>query len=203
MPELAPGLAPVGAPGSEAALRRRSPFHGLQLPQQSGLVTVADAGPVARFVYRGKADRIAAAFGVRPSAAPMHAATGSGRAALWLGPDEWLLLAPDAEAQGLAQSLAAALGQSLPGEAAALVDVGHRQGGLAAVGPWAPRLLSAGCPLDLDPEAFPVGMCTRTLLGKAGIVLWRREQDAFHIEVERSYARYVAGLLNEAARVLA
>ena len=63
-------------------------------------------------------------------------------------------------------------------------------------------LLNAGCPLDLDPSAFPVGMCTRTVLAKAEIVLWRTRQDQFHIEVWRSFADYVSSFLAEVAREL-
>jgi len=48
-----------------------------------------------------------------------------------------------------------------------------------------------------------VGMCTRTVLGKADIVLWRTGPDSFHVEVWRSFADYVARFLTEAARELA
>jgi glucoamylase len=34
--------------------------------------------------------------------------------------------------------------------------------------------------LDLDIEAFPVDMCTRTVFAKADIVLWRTAPDTFH-----------------------
>ena len=54
--------------------------------------------------------------------------------------------------------------------------------------------------LDLDPAAFPVGMATRTLFTKAEIVLWRQGADTFHVEVWRSFAPYLHGLLAEAAR---
>jgi len=116
------------------------------------------------------------------------------RAALWLGPDEWLLIAEDgADVQA---KLEAALG----GVFHSLVDVSHRQVGISVEGPRAARLLAAGCPLDLDLPAFPVGMSTRTLLVKAEIGLWRREVDLFRIEVLRSFAPYVARILDEASR---
>ena len=63
-------------------------------------------------------------------------------------------------------------------------------------------LLNAGCPLDLDSTAFPIGMCTRTVLAKAEIVLWRTGQDVFHVEVWRSFADYVSSFLAEVAREL-
>jgi sarcosine oxidase subunit gamma len=43
-------------------------------------------------------------------------------------------------------------------------------------------------------------MCTRTLFEKSEMVLWRTAPDSFHIEVWRSFAPYVTGLLAEVAR---
>ena len=117
------------------------------------------------------------------------------RAALWLGPDEWLLIAED-EAEGLGEALEAALA----GVAHALIDVSHRQCAIELAGPGAARLINAGCPLDLDLSAFPVGMVARTLLLKAEIMLWRREAERFRLEVARSFAPYVAAVLTASAR---
>ena len=64
-------------------------------------------------------------------------------------------------------------------------------------------MLNAFNALDLHLDAFPVGMCTRTLFGKAEIVLWRTGEETFHIEVWRSFAPYLLGCLNEAAREFA
>ena len=49
-------------------------------------------------------------------------------------------------------------------------------------------------------QFFPVGMCTRTVLGKAEVVLWRTDAQAFRLEVWRSFAPYVAQFLGEASR---
>src|SRR5215469_855434 len=93
-----------------------------------------------------------AAFGLAlPTTACRVAAEGE-RAALWLGPDEWLLIAA---AQGAAGT-AAALEASLADSPHSLVDVSHRQLALELTGRDAPTLLAAGCPLDLDANAFPV-----------------------------------------------
>ena len=70
-------------------------------------------------------------------------------------------------------------------------------------GPQAATLLSAGCPLDLDESAFPIGTCTRTVLAKAEVVLWRRAQQTFHLEVARSFVAYVSRFLAEAAQASA
>ena len=49
-------------------------------------------------------------------------------------------------------------------------------------------------------SAFPIGMATRTIFGKTEIVLWRREDLAFQVEVWRSFASYIVGALTEAAK---
>jgi sarcosine oxidase subunit gamma len=178
----------------DAVVRRQFALSGPTLPSKAGVAAVTDAGAAARFVYRGSAELFPAMFGVALPTAPMRAHVQASRAALWLGPDEWLLLAPDAEGS----ALLVALSDALHGQTASLVDVGHRQVGLVVTGPRAADLINAGCPLDLDPSAFPVGMCTRTVLAKVEIILWRTAADAFRIEVARSLVPYVVELLREA-----
>ena len=145
----------------------------------------------------------AQAWGVAFSEEACRACVSGSRATLWMGPDEHLLLdlgpaeGTDRESHtAVAQNLERALGN----EPHALVDVGHRQFALEISGPHAATILSGACPLDLDLRAFPVGMCTRTLLAKADIVLWRTGQTTFHLEAWRSFASYVANLLAEIAR---
>jgi sarcosine oxidase subunit gamma len=158
--------------------------------------------PAARWILRGGAEARAAAAAVLQLPIPndaCRAAAADERAALWLGPDEWLLIAPAASADATGAALAAALAAT----AHSLVDVSHRQVALELTTPEAVLLLAAGCPLDLEPGAFPVGMCTRTLLAKAEIVLWRTGAEVFRIEVWRSFAPYVSAFLAEAARGIA
>jgi sarcosine oxidase, subunit gamma len=183
---------------SDAALRLRSPLEGVALPAGPRF-SLTEAPPAARFILRsGEGARIACgiAFGAEPPSRLGPAGEGVRRAALWLGPDEWLMIADGADAAQLGEMLESVL----DGTAHSLVDISHRQIGLIASGPAAARALNAGCPLDLDPHAFPVGMATRTLYDKAEIVLWRRAQTMFHVEVWRSFAPHVAASLAEAAR---
>ncbi|MGO8830725.1 MAG: sarcosine oxidase subunit gamma, partial [Steroidobacteraceae bacterium] len=122
-------------------------------------------------------------------------------ATLWLGPDEYLLLdsAPDAARSETQAAVVGTLETALAGTPHALVDISHRQFALEITGPHASVILNGACPLDLDLGEFPVGMCTRTVLAKADIVLWRTREDAFHVEVWRSFAGYVTGVLAEIA----
>lgn len=153
--------------------------------------------PLARFIFRGdEVARKAAgkAFGATLSEVACRAASSGERAALWLGPDEFLLLAPDGEGAAIEAAIAGALGDTPH----SLVDVSHRQTAINLTGTAAATLLALGCPLDLDALVFPVGTCTRTVFSKAEITLWRRDETRFHVEVWRSFAPYVWGLLGEA-----
>lgn len=152
-----------------------------------GRLLLRPAPDLARLALRGDASALGVAFSLALPTQPCRAAEANGRSALWLGPDEWLLLASPGT---LVPTI------SVPG--AAVVDVGHRQVGLILDGPSATDALAAGCPLDLHPTAFPVGMCTRTVFGKAEIVLWRQDTARFHVEVWRSFAAYVHALLERA-----
>ncbi len=175
---------------AEAPLARSQPL----LAEQPWLSLQA---PLERCILRGpEAVRAAAqeVFGVAVPASACRAGRAGERAALWLGPDEWLLIAPERDG-GMA-----ALRRALAGLDHSLVDVSHRQVGLTLAGPAAALLLASGCPLDLDARAFPVGMCTRTVLGKSDVVLWRTAHEEFRLEVWRSFAPYLAEYLAEAAR---
>jgi sarcosine oxidase, subunit gamma len=159
---------------------------------------IAPLPATGRFVLRGgvdAADPAGAALGLSLPRKPHATSVASQRAALWLGPDEWLLLVPQADVPAVMDGLAAALS----GIGHSLVEVSDRQVGLRLSGRLAARVLSSGCPLDLGDKAFPVGMATRTLFHKAEIVLWR-QADSYRVEVWRSFLPYVLGHLEEARK---
>src|ERR1700683_4680086 len=155
--------------------------------------------PAMRFILHGEAQARAAAapiWGVAFASQACRAMIQDARATLWLGPDEYLLLGAD---EGSEDAVAAALENALVDVPHALVNISHRQFALEVNGLHAAAILSGACPLDLDIAAFPVGMCTRTVLSKADIVLWRTREDTFHVEAWRSFGGYVTGLLSEIA----
>ncbi len=176
--------------------------HARRAPLLGTSPGVRPLPPAARHILRGGSRIRAAAesaLGVPVPATACRAATVGERAALWLGPDEWLLIS----AEATADETAAGLRTALAGLPHSLVDVSHRQVALEVSGRDAPLLLAAGCPLDLDASAFPVRMCTRTMLAKTEIVLWRTGPEVFRIEVWRSFAPYVCAFLSQAARGIA
>ena len=136
------------------------------------------------------------AFGLPFPKEACRANTNGARSALWLGPDEWLLLAPDGEMPALGTWMT----DALAGQAASIVDVSDRNVAVEAKGRKAAEALNAFNPLDLDIKSFPVGMCTRTIFGKAEIVLWRTATETFRIEVWRSFLPYLLGSLAEATK---
>lgn len=193
-------------------LLRAGVLDGQVLPAREDF-SVSVATPAARFVLRGDAGAISTVLGtelplrtkvsdlamVSPSNhdevwGDAARVVGGEIAALWLGPDEWLLIAPDGNATGLGASLE----NALAGLPHSLVDVSHRQIGLILDGRLAARVLSAGCPLDLRLAAFPVGVAMRTIFLKTEVVLWRQAENRFHVEVWRSFAPYLVGHLTEA-----
>ncbi|QRE72466.1 sarcosine oxidase subunit gamma [Methylobacterium aquaticum] len=164
-------------------------------PAHSG-VQIQPAGAEARFALRVR-DAGASAAGLSLDG-PINSLRGNDRR--WiarLGPDEWLVGCDESEADHLPAAIAADLGE----RAHAIVDVSHRNVGIDVSGPLAAAVLNAGCPLDLGDAAFPPGSATRTLFGKAEIVLIRHDgaTPRYRVECWRSFAVYVHGLLAEAS----
>ncbi len=182
---------------SEPTLARQSAVIAGSILNTRGVGRIEAVAPASRFIFRGQeaAAVAGASFGVALPQTVCRAAVAGARAALWLGPDEWLLMAPESEGAGISADLTAALQAS----GHSLVDISHRQVGLELTGPRIGQVINAGCPLDLDLASFPVDMCTRTIFAKAEIVLWRRAKDVFRVEVWRSFASYVSDLLKEAS----
>jgi len=164
-------------------------------------VSVLETLPIARLSFRGREAAIAAAgpaFGTELPRGALASSTEGAHTALWLGPDEWLLLAPE-EATG---DVMARLSDALGDHPNSLVDVSDRQDAVLVSGPKAEWLLNSGVPIDLTVGAFPVGMVTRTLFHKCDVMIWRTGHDTFVVEAWGSFMSYVKGLLSEAAREL-
>jgi sarcosine oxidase subunit gamma len=190
-------------PNAAPSLARRGALHetdaGQDAHAEGDAVVVRLLPPCARFSLRINASRLSRADGLAGFAdlAINRCRVVDGRAAMRLGPDEWLLSGPVGEAERIAADFAAVLG----GLHHALVDVGHGRVALSVSGPRAAEAINSGCALDLSVAAFPAGTATRTLLGKAEIVLARwDEAPAFEIECARSLSAYVREFLTAAAR---
>lgn len=187
----------------DVSAMRRGPLDLLAGEVRRGAaVDLSLLPPRARFALRCRPDSAASAgqaFAVTLPSDACSAAVSGSRAALWLGPDEWLLLAAPEDAAAIMHQSSVALA----GTPHSLVDVSHRSAAIAVKGAQAAALINHGCALDLAHAAFPVGTCTRTLFEKAEIVLWRTQEHTYHVEIERSFAPYVWRMLIEAREDLA
>jgi sarcosine oxidase subunit gamma len=119
-----------------------------------------------------------------------------GRLVARLGPDEWIFIAPEDHGEPLGREIE----RGLAGSFYAVTDISHRQVGIEVDGPAAAEILNVGCPLDLHASSFPAGSATRTVLGKAEIMLMRPSAALiFRIEVWRSFSAYTLLMLKNAA----
>lgn len=158
-------------------------------------ISLLPASPASRVSLRVKpADvkLLSKALGVDLPTRPKTSATANGRSALWLGPDEWLLI--DDSGRNLMADLAKVKVLH------SAVDISHRNAAVLVTGEHAADVINAGCPQDLSLEVFPVGACSRTVMGKIEIVLLRTAPDAFRVECWRSFADYAFSYLTEAAK---
>lgn len=158
-------------------------------------VTLAVLPPAERISLRAPAASISAlskALGVKLPEKPKTSTDKDARIALWLGPDEWLVI-DEAGKDPLVDCSGAKVLHSA-------VGVSHRNVAISVSGPAAAAAINAGCPQDLSLAAFPVGACSRTVLGKSEIVLYRPNEQIFRVECWRSFSDYVWTFLTEAAK---
>ncbi|MES5820583.1 sarcosine oxidase subunit gamma family protein [Streptomyces sp. RG80] len=117
--------------------------------------------------------------------------------AVWLGPDEWLLVGPPGGERDLENRIREAAGD----EHVSVTDVSAQRTTLLVTGPLALDLLAHGCPLDLHPRVFGAGRCAQTTLGRTQVVLVARDEPraGFWVLVRSTFAGYLADWLLDAA----
>jgi len=166
----------------------------------SDAVSVEILPPMARFNLRiAPADLSAAsaAFGVTLPETIGQGAQDGDRAAYCIGPDEWLLHAAEADQS----AIVSAFDNARAAAPHSLTVISDREFTIGITGSAAIDLLSVGCPLDLSRMA--VGSAKRTVFDYAQIMLVRDDDDAFRLEVWRSFFPHVHGLLEIGAREFA
>jgi sarcosine oxidase subunit gamma len=118
-----------------------------------------------------------------------------GREAIWLGPDEWLVVSEDEPPETIVPDLLS----RLAGRHASIVDVSAGRAVIDLTGPRRLDVLSEGCGLDLHPRSWRSGMCAQTLLSRVAVLLQERE-DATRVFLRPSYSGYLVTWLAEVAR---
>ena len=102
--------------------------------------------------------RIGEALAAVPPTTPntVTAATDGEGHVLWLGPDEWLVVAREGAPAEVAAAIEAALREAAGDAFLTTVDVSANRVGIEIAGPAPRDLLASGCALDLE-RALPVG----------------------------------------------
>ena len=164
--------------------------------------TIREVRSATQVNLRGNAADAAFAEAVRAvlgCALPTDANTwneGNDCATLWLGPDEWLVVAPE----GRNASLYGALHAALRSIHHAVTDVSANRTIIEISGEHARLVLAKGCPLDLHGSAFGPPQCAQTLLAKAQMILQCIDaRPTFRVFVRISFAPYVGEWLLDAA----
>lgn len=174
------------------ALSGRKP---IEIPERLWVAPVDDCARFSLRVAEAGHEESEAALGC-----PLPARIGgleqrAGRRALCVGPDEWFILAPIADVHAIEDKFRAVAAPH------SLVDVGHREVGIAVSGPSASLLLNSGLALDLS--VMPTASGTRTIFDKAPVILIKEAGDRYRIEVWQSFATHLWGLLAAASREIA
>ncbi|WIY06370.1 sarcosine oxidase subunit gamma family protein [Amycolatopsis mongoliensis] len=122
---------------------------------------------------------------------PCTFTSGHGVDILWMGPDEYLVLAEPGRQVELETRLR-------DEGALAVVDVSAQRNAVRLTGEHARDVLAHGCSIDLDPSVSPPGTCVQTLFARTGIVLMVREE-GFTILVRQSFSNYFTAWLADAS----
>lgn len=139
---------------------------------------------------------VEATAGVSLPVSPNRWNRGAHRDALWLGPDEWLLIGQEQDSDVLEESIR----RARPADPwLAVVDLTHNFTGFALRGTRTRELLAKGCSLDLHASVFTAGDCAQTLLAGTRVLLRALDNAAVDLMVRNSFAHYTAAWLIDAA----
>lgn len=101
----------------------------------------------------------------------------------WAGPDQYFVLA-EGRGEGALYREAKAMLDGL----ASVSDQSHGRVVIRVAGAKARNVLAKGTPVDLHPDAFPVGTSAMTQMAHVGVHLTRVAEDAYDLSVFRGFA---------------
>ncbi len=190
-PHAPTATAIAGASPTPEPLSRRAPLAGTRLPTgaaESGLEYHLNLR--ASLADTSLSDRLstAAGCGLPRTANTFESSADGSRTAIWLGPDEWLVIATDRSPE---EDLRAA-----GGEAAVVVDVSSARTTIVIAGSQARETLERGCSIDLHPRSFGVGRAAQTIVGRCNVLILQvSDTPIYRLLVRPSFAGYLASWL--------
>ena len=190
------------AAGRQSPLSRFFDTASAVGPAEDATVVISERPFLGHLNLRGDPEDMgftsaaAAILGLVLPTEPNTVAVNGALLALWLGPDEWLVVTPPSAQTQLSESLEAALHDMH----CAVTDVTGGQTVITLSGPRARDVLAKGCPLDLHPSVFRPGHCAQTLVAKANVTIHCVDDSpSFELIVRRSFTDYTALWLHDAA----
>lgn len=167
---------------------------------ESSAIRVELLPPVARFSLRAATPEqkaLSKALGVTLPTKIGQCARKDKLEVLCLGPDEWTLIAPEDQA-GTITDACAVIYVKTPHS---LTEISDREVTMQIAGPKASDLITIGCPRDLDQ--LPTGEARRTVFDGVSAILWRDGEQAYRLDLWRSFAPHVIALLETGCAELA
>lgn len=142
-------------------------------------------GEIDDQAFRAACARI---LGAEPPKSPNDVADAGRGRIMWLGPNEWLMVAPDGESLNLVQGLRREFGDLH----ASAVDVSESRTTITISGPKARDFLSRAVSLDLHPRVFKPGQCAQTGFSRCNVLMHLKDDTPnFDIYVLKSFADYL------------
>jgi sarcosine oxidase subunit gamma len=114
--------------------------------------------------------------------------------ALWIAPDQWLIVSSNATADALIGQIEGALGAFVHNA----TDASDALTCFAVSGRDARALLAMASGVDFDNRAFPTGRCVRTRFAKTAVVIHAVDSNRFEVIFDRSAAHYLEEWLRRA-----
>lgn len=188
---------------SDFSLKASSALAGVLDASRSGVsLEILEGWTAAHIAARANAEGAVVqsfdqAYGFKlPDAGRMVA--GSSVSAVWAGPGQWLVFAPETDGRDLERELRARLGCY-----ASVADQSDARVFVRVAGPQSRAALAKLLPVDIHPRAFPSRSSAITHAAHIGVMVWRcdrlDEPDCFVLACSRSYAKSFWHALIQAA----
>ena len=120
--------------------------------------------------------------------------TAGERHAVWLGPDEFMIICE----AGKDEELASAVHASFGSQHAAVTNITDALAAFHLKGAAVRQVLAKGCALDLHHNSFTSGDAAQTLLSSAAVTIMALADDEFIVICRTSFASYLHDWLLDA-----
>ncbi len=185
--------SPLGEFPAAGAMPETDGVPGVRLSERAFLGHINLRGDPSTAAFQGGVE---VALNVTLPLVPNTVVEGPELTALWLGPDEWLLLTDPGQQYRILEALRTSLSDVF----AAVTDVSAGQTVINLQGPHGREVLSKGCTLDLHPRVFGTGQCAQTNVAKTSAIIRQLDDTpSYDLIVRRSFALYLAQWLTDAA----